>query len=277
MPPFQYDQSGELIGLLQRLNSPGFMMMYGGTSTPGGWLFCDGSVVEQADFPDLFLVIGTNFNTGGEGPTEFRLPDFRSRSPIGVGQGAGLSNYVLGQIGGEETHQLLISEMPIHTHLQNAHTHLQDAHTHLQNSHNHLQDAHTHLQNAHTHTQNAHTHTQDAHNHIQAGNSDGVGRYGYATVPSGDYQADTYGVNITRSTSYFTSSTTATNQNTTAVNQNTTAVNQNTTAVNNAETAVNQNTTAVNQDTTATNNNEGGDGSHNTLHPYLAVNFIIKY
>lgn len=275
--PFQYDQSGELIGLIQRLNSPGFIQMYGGTSAPGGWLFCDGSVVEQADFPDLFLVIGTNFNTGGEGPTEFRLPDFRSRSPIGVGQGAGLSNYVLAQIGGEEAHQLTIAELAIHTHLQNAHTHLQDAHTHIQDSHNHTQNAHTHTQDAHTHTQNAHTHTQDSHNHSQnshahsisfwqpSGGANGLGG-GASSVQSG-----------TGATTATNNATTATNQNTTAVNQNTTATNQNTTATNNATTATNQNTTAVNQDTTATNNDEGGDVAHNTLHPYLAVNFMIKY
>ena len=269
--PFQYDQSGELIGLIQRLNSPGFIQMYGGSSAPGGWLFCDGSIVEQADFPDLYLVIGSTFNTGGEGPTQFRLPDFRSRSPIGAGQGTGLSNYVLGQIGGEETHQLLISEMPTHTHLQNAHTHLQDAHTHLQNSHNHLQNAHTHLQNAHTHTQNAHTHVQDAHRHSINYGALGVG---FSSGISGSAIGDLTAQNINNTT---INNSTATNQNTTATNNNTTAVNQNTTAVNNAETAVNQNTTAVNQDTTATNNNEGGDGLHNTLHPYLAVNFIIKY
>lgn len=268
MPPFQYDQSGELIGLLQRLNSPGFMMMYAGPTAPGGWLFTDGSLVLQADFPDLYLVIGNTYNTGGEPAGTFRLPNTLSRSPIGVGQGAGLSNYVLGQIGGEETHKLLISEMPIHTHLQNAHTHLQDAHTHLQNSHNHTQNAHTHIQDAHTHTQNAHTHTQDSHRHILSGQV--TGGAGAATREVVD------GV-VPGTSNVFSKFETATNQNTTAVNQNATAVNQNTTAVNNAETAVNQNTTAVNQDTTATNNNEGGDGSHNTLHPYLAVNFIIKY
>lgn len=268
MPPFQYDQSGELIGLLQRLNSPGFMMMYAGPTAPGGWLFTDGSLVLQADFPDLYLVIGNTYNTGGEPAGTFRLPNTLSRSPIGVGQGAGLSNYVLGQIGGEETHQLLISEMPTHTHLQNAHTHLQDAHTHLQNSHNHLQNAHTHLQNAHTHTQNAHGHTvsDPAHSHSYL--------YG---IGGGGYYAYSAGANLMNTISTGTSTTGISIVAQTATNQNATAVNQNTTATNQATTAVNQNETAVNQDTTATNNNEGGDGSHNTLHPYLAVNFIIKY
>lgn len=265
--PFQYDQSGELIGLIQRLNSPGFIQMYGGTSVPGGWLFCDGSILEQADFPDLYLVIGNNFDTGGESPSQFRLPDFRSRSPIGVGQGAGLSNYVLAQIGGEEAHQLTIAELAIHTHLQNAHTHLQDAHTHIQDSHNHTQNAHTHTQDAHTHTQNAHTHIQNSHTHnIGVRNNFG----GILDALSGTNGGTFVG-------QYTTSSATPTNQNTTATNQNTTATNQNTTATNNATTATNQNTTATNQSTTATNQNEGGDVAHNTLHPYLAVNFMIKY
>lgn len=249
MPPFQYDQSGELIGLLQRLNSPGFMMMYAGPTAPGGWLFTDGSLVLQADFPDLYLVIGNTYNTGGEPPGTFRLPNTLSRSPIGVGQGAGLSNYVLGQIGGEEAHQLTIAELAIHTHLQNAHTHLQDAHTHIQDSHNHTQNAHTHIQDAHTHTQNAHTHTQNSHNHSQNSHAHSISFW----QPSGG----AYGLGGGASSAQ--SGTGAT------------------TATNNATTATNQNTTAVNQDTTATNNDEGGDVAHNTLHPYLAVNFMIKY
>lgn len=269
MPPFQYDQSGELIGLLQRLNSPGFMMMYAGPTAPGGWLFTDGSLVLQADFPDLYLVIGNTYNTGGEPAGTFRLPNTLSRSPIGVGQGAGLSNYVLGQIGGEEAHQLLISEMPTHTHLQNTHTHLQDSHNHLQDSHNHIQNAHTHTQDPHTHTQNAHTHIQNSHGHNM--------RYGAITGSGSTILSGTaYGAG-SPTIGNINEDATAVNQNSTATNNNSTATNQNTTATNVATTATNQATTATNQNTVATNQNEGGSGSHNTLHPYLAINFIIKY
>lgn len=283
---FDIDQAGELIGILQRLFSPGFIIMYGGNVTaPGGFAFCDGSVLSQALFPQTYAVIGSDFNTGGEGVGNFRLPDFRSRSPIGVGTGTGLSAYTSGQTGGEETHVLLTAELATHNHTQNSHNHTQDAHTHTQDAHTHtVTDAgHNHTQNSHTHTQNSHNHTQDSHNHTQNSHTHtflpykaGASYNGASTFPS-----NTAG----NSAQFSTDATTATNIAATATNQSATAVNQSTTATNistttgvtnNNATATNQNTTATNQATTATNNTEGSDTAHNTLHPYLAVNFIIK-
>jgi len=71
------------------------------------------------------------------------------------------------ETGGEETHTLLTTEIPAHTHTQDAHTHIQNSHNHTQDTHTHTQDAHTHTQNSHNHTQDAHTHTQNSHNHTQ--------------------------------------------------------------------------------------------------------------
>lgn len=96
--------------------APGLMSDFGGTTAPFGWLLCDGSVVSQASYPGLFTAIGTNWNTGGEGGGNFRLPDMRGRASIGTGQGSGLTNRTLATLLGEETHLLVIGEMPTHSH-----------------------------------------------------------------------------------------------------------------------------------------------------------------
>ncbi len=96
----------------------GAIVPYLGTSIPTGYAECIGSVVlrADADYVDLFALIGTTYNTGGEPGNAFRLPDFRGRDLIGAGTGTGLTNRVLGALGGAETHTLLIAEMPVHSH-----------------------------------------------------------------------------------------------------------------------------------------------------------------
>lgn len=89
----------------------GSMMMYGGIAAPTGWLFCDGSVVSQATYANLFAAIGTAFNIGGEGAGNFRLPDMRRRTAVGAG-GTGsvtLGNSV-GNSGGTEDVTLTSSQ-----------------------------------------------------------------------------------------------------------------------------------------------------------------------
>ena len=63
---------------LKSLVPPGAVFFFAGFEVPEGYLFCNGSVVTQIDYPDLALVIGTTYNTGLEGPGEFRLPDLRN-------------------------------------------------------------------------------------------------------------------------------------------------------------------------------------------------------
>lgn len=96
--------------------APGVISDFGGASAPLGWLPCDGSVVAQATYPGLFAAIGATWNTGGEGGGNFRLPDLRGRTTMGVGQGSGLSNRTLATLVGEETHLLITGEIPIHSH-----------------------------------------------------------------------------------------------------------------------------------------------------------------
>ena len=81
---------------------------------PRGWAFCAGQLISISQNTALFSLIGTYY--GGNGQTTFGLPDMRGRVPVGVGQGPGLSNYNIGQIGGTENVTLTLAQMPNHTH-----------------------------------------------------------------------------------------------------------------------------------------------------------------
>ncbi len=85
---------------------------------PKGWALCAGQLLPINQYQALFSLIGTYY--GGNGTTNFALPDLRGRLALALGQGAGLSPYVLGQPGGEETHTLSVGETPAHTHTVNA-------------------------------------------------------------------------------------------------------------------------------------------------------------
>ena len=95
---------------------------FAGSSAPTGWLVCDGSVVAQATYPDLYSVIGNTYDTGGEGAGNFRLPDARGRSTIAPDSGAGRvsANNTLADTSGAETHTLTTSELASHTHANTA-------------------------------------------------------------------------------------------------------------------------------------------------------------
>ena len=77
---------------------------------PVGWAFCEGQVLPISQYTALFALIGTTY--GGNGTTTFALPDLRGRVPIGQGQGTGLTNRNMGQVGGAETNTLSIAEIP---------------------------------------------------------------------------------------------------------------------------------------------------------------------
>ena len=96
----------------------GQIMMVGFNFAPRGWAFCNGSLQSIAQNNALFALIGTTY--GGDGLQTFGLPDFRGRIPIHQGQGAGLSNYVIGQLSGVENVTLATSQTPLHTHTLNA-------------------------------------------------------------------------------------------------------------------------------------------------------------
>ena len=94
---------------------PGFIIQYATTTSPSGWLLCDGSAVSRTTYSALFSVVGTTYGVGN-GSTTFNVPDLRGRVPVGYGQGSGLTNRTMANTGGAETHTLTTTEMPSHNH-----------------------------------------------------------------------------------------------------------------------------------------------------------------
>lgn len=87
---------------------------FAGNYAPQDWVLCDGRLLNIAEYQPLYSLIGTTY--GGDGATTFGIPDLRGRLPVGQGQGAGLTNRVIGQKGGASTVQLTTANMPSHTH-----------------------------------------------------------------------------------------------------------------------------------------------------------------
>jgi microcystin-dependent protein len=81
---------------------------------PAGWALCNGQVLPISQNTALFSLLGTFY--GGDGKTNFALPNLQSRVAIHTGQGSGLSTYSIGQAAGTETVTLSRAEMPVHTH-----------------------------------------------------------------------------------------------------------------------------------------------------------------
>ncbi len=81
---------------------------------PRGWAWCDGQLMPLSQNTALFSLLGTTY--GGNGKSNFALPDLQGRAPMFWGQGPGLSLHDLGETGGSETVTLLESEIPSHSH-----------------------------------------------------------------------------------------------------------------------------------------------------------------
>lgn len=217
----------------------GTISAYAGVTAPTGWLLCNGT--STSGYTALAALVGAT------------TPDMRGRFPIG-------DNATLTLLGTGGSLTISTSNMPSHSHTQ-------DAHNHTQNSHNHTQDSHNHTQFSHGHTQDAHNHTQDAHDHT----TNSVVTFttsGHLHDNADYFAAAVNGGSVTSGGNSSIFPATATNQATTATNQATTATNQ-------ATTATNQATTATNIATTATNQSTGGGTDY--YQPYLVVNYIIKH
>ena len=109
------------------------------TAAGTGWLFCDGSSLVRATYPELFTAIGVTY--GSVSGSTFTLPDLRGRVPVGAGAGSGLTARVLGVPGGVETTPNVV---PAHDHTMSATTGTESAdHSHSGTTGGHSND-HTH-------------------------------------------------------------------------------------------------------------------------------------
>jgi len=88
--------------------------IFGFNFAPKGWAFCNGQILPLSQNTALFSLLGTTY--GGNGKSNFALPNLQGSIPVNPGQGPGLSLYDLGETGGTESVTLLESEMPSHVH-----------------------------------------------------------------------------------------------------------------------------------------------------------------
>jgi microcystin-dependent protein len=92
----------------------GEIKLFAGNFQILGHAYCAGQLMSIAQNTALFSLLGTTY--GGDGQTTFGLPDLRGRFPVHMGNGAGLTPRVIGEVGGIENVTLLSTQLPIHTH-----------------------------------------------------------------------------------------------------------------------------------------------------------------
>jgi len=98
------------------MSSPyiGEVRIWANNFAPRDWAFCDGQLLQIAQFTALFSILGTTY--GGNGETNFGLPDLMGRAPMGAGTGIGLTPRPLGAKSGAETVALGANQLPKHSH-----------------------------------------------------------------------------------------------------------------------------------------------------------------
>lgn len=92
----------------------GQIMMSGFGFAPKGWALCNGATLPITQYQALAALIGNTY--GGDGRTNFMLPNMGGVTPVGWLQGSGLSPYNLGAHGGGTQISLTLQNMPIHNH-----------------------------------------------------------------------------------------------------------------------------------------------------------------
>ena len=95
----------------------GIIFPFAGSTAPTGFLLCNGSAVSRTTYASLFAIIGTNYGAGN-GTTTFNLPDFLGKIPVGKSTDTEFN--ALGKTGGEKSHKLTTTEMPVHAHSFNS-------------------------------------------------------------------------------------------------------------------------------------------------------------
>ncbi|WP_293305281.1 phage tail protein [Pedobacter sp. UBA5917] len=100
------------------MNFIGEIKLVGENFAPSGWMFCRGQLLPVSQYSALFALIGTTY--GGNGVSTFALPNLQGTVPVGAGDGPGLTPLPLGARYGTEGVNLLVTNLPSHTHSVNA-------------------------------------------------------------------------------------------------------------------------------------------------------------
>jgi microcystin-dependent protein len=85
---------------------------------PAGWAMCNGQLLPISQNTALFSLLGTFY--GGNGTSNFALPNLQAQIPLGMGTGPGLTPYVIGETAGANSVTIIESEMAEHNHVPNA-------------------------------------------------------------------------------------------------------------------------------------------------------------
>lgn len=92
----------------------GEIMLFAGNFAPQGYFRCDGSLLPISQYTALYAILGTTY--GGNGVQTFALPNLQGATAIGMGQGPGLTNRMIGEQLGAATTTVLTTQMPAHSH-----------------------------------------------------------------------------------------------------------------------------------------------------------------
>lgn len=166
----------------------GSIMPFVGSTSPTGWLLCDGAQYSSTTYPKLSALCGTKFGTASAG--NFRVPDLKGRVMAGLDSSQAEFD-AIGKTGGAKTITLTTSNMPAHTHTTPAHTHTATT------SGLSASSAGDHGHTSSTDTTGAHTHTTSpamyTHDNTTTGGSQnrlaaaGTSQTNYSTTSSGSH------------------------------------------------------------------------------------------
>ena len=98
----------------------GEIRMFGGSFAPAGWAMCNGQLMDIAQNDALFSLLGTSY--GGDGISNFGLPNLQGRLAVCQGNGQGLAPHTIGETAGTETVTLTTNQIPQHNHAFQAST-----------------------------------------------------------------------------------------------------------------------------------------------------------
>lgn len=253
----------------------GLLMPSARADEPSGWLLCNGTTKLRASYPDLFAAISTQYNTGGEAGTEFRLPNLKGKVIVGL-NAAETEFDTLGESGGAKN--IVVAAVPGHTHGY--------GHTHGMNSVNTRHAHGVYTRTADTGTVSSwHTHNYD---HWHTANVGNVG-YNYATAhghhdrggyvseaPWDDYRAPgaSVPVNVNGTGAGGTGNPSANHVH--SFNHDHPSTNYQDESPWGGGTGTNHDHTTNTQSVSTTDAGTGGASAAGNMPPYVTLNYLIK-